>query len=237
MLLEDYYSETEAGICFTRKQASAFAKGVAADFNPLHDEDAKLFCVPGDLLFSLTLAKFGLSQQMCFTFSGMVSDQVPLHFASLSEHKRAIVDEQGKEYLIIEGRGEVSSDARLIREFTHSYVKFSGHNFQHILVPLMHQHGVMLNPKRPLVMYQSMSVELNTLDITGIELELVESVLEVKGKKGDVRMEFCLMAGGAVVGRGIKRMAVRGLQPYEAETVALMVKAYEGFKAAYQTAG
>lgn len=237
MLLEDYYSESAVGFCFTRKQASTFAKGVADDFNPLHDEDAKLFCVPGDLLFSLTLAKFGLSQQMRFTFSGMVSDQVPLHFSSLIGHRRAIVDEQGKEYLIVEGQGGVSSDARLIREFTHGYVKFSGHNFQHILVPLMQQHQVMLNPKRPLAIYQSMSVELDTLDITGIELELVESVLEVRGKKGGVRMDFCLKVGGEVVGRGTKHMALRGLQPYEARTVESMIQTYEGYKAAYLATG
>lgn len=236
MLLEDYYSESEAGICFTRKQASTFAKGIADDFNPIHDEAAKLFCVPGDLLFALTLAKFGLSQQMCFTFSGMVNDQVLLHFADQDENKRAIIDEKGKEYLRIEHRGDRSSDQQLISQFTQSYVKFSGHNFQNILVPLMQEHGVMLNPQRPLVMYQNMSVELNTLDIRGIDLKLVDSVLEVNGKKGDVRLEFCLMVEGEVIGRGLKRMAVRGLQPYVAESVAVMVDQYVGRKSAHMPA-
>ncbi len=36
---------------------------VVDDFNPIHDEDNKRFCVPGDLLFSVLLANVGLSQK------------------------------------------------------------------------------------------------------------------------------------------------------------------------------
>ena len=52
MLLEKYVQGNGEYFSFTRKQASDFAKQVASDFNPIHDEDAKRFCVPGDLLFS-----------------------------------------------------------------------------------------------------------------------------------------------------------------------------------------
>ena len=55
MFLENYCRITDDKISFTRQQASDFAKQIADDFNPLHDIQAKRFCVPGDLLFSLIL--------------------------------------------------------------------------------------------------------------------------------------------------------------------------------------
>ena len=61
MFLDKYYSEVGTKVQFTRQQGSGFAKEIADDFNPLHDPDAKLFCVPGDLLFAIALAKYGLS--------------------------------------------------------------------------------------------------------------------------------------------------------------------------------
>lgn len=50
MFLTPYFSTEDNQFQFTREQASHFAKKVAADFNPIHDEDNKRFCVPGDLL-------------------------------------------------------------------------------------------------------------------------------------------------------------------------------------------
>ena len=46
------------------------------DYNPLHDKDAKKFCAPGDLLFSLVLDRYGISERMEFTFAGMVDENV-----------------------------------------------------------------------------------------------------------------------------------------------------------------
>ncbi len=40
---------------------------------------------------------------------------------------------------------------------------FSGHTFPDILVKLMADNSVMINPARPMVMYQSMSIDLHTL--------------------------------------------------------------------------
>ena len=76
MFLEKFYNTNNDKVTFSRQQASNFAKQIADDFNPLHDIDAKRFCVPGDLLFSLTLARAGLHQEMTFTFSGMVTDGI-----------------------------------------------------------------------------------------------------------------------------------------------------------------
>ena len=74
MFLDSYYSDNNGELSFTREQASHFAKRVAGDFNPLHDEDNKRFCVPGDLLFSVLLANVGLSQKMRFEFAGMTNE-------------------------------------------------------------------------------------------------------------------------------------------------------------------
>ena len=72
MLLEKYVNQSHEGFSFSRKQACEFAKQVATDFNPIHDEDAKRFCVPGDLLFAVLLHKYGLTEQLSCTFNGMV---------------------------------------------------------------------------------------------------------------------------------------------------------------------
>jgi hypothetical protein len=57
MFLKNFYSIHESDISIVAEQASMFAKEVAHDFNPLNDVEAKRFCVPGDLLFSMALVK------------------------------------------------------------------------------------------------------------------------------------------------------------------------------------
>ncbi len=233
MVLADYFTEDGDGLRFSRQQASRFAKEIADDFNPLHHQDAKLFCVPGDLLFAVTLAKYGLSQRMCFTFSGMVSDGINLHFLDQGENELMLVDEQQKTYLGVERHGQVSHNASLINDFTRRYVEFSGKNFLDVLVPLMSQEGVMINPDRPLVIYQQMSIDLQSLDIEDPALELQDTVIEVDGKKGDVRMLFCLKSGSQMVGTGEKRMALRGLRAFDQAGMDRMVESYKGFRQAH----
>lgn len=230
MVLKEYYTEDATGLRFTRQQASQFAKQIAGDFNPLHDQEAKLFCVPGDLLFAVTLAKYGLSRQMRFTFSGMVSDGLDLHYVEQSNDDLLLLDNNGKDYLGIERDGNVSHDPSLILDFTRRYVEFSGHNFLQVLVPLMSNEGVMINPERPLVIYQSMSIDLQRLDIEQPSLELNKTVIEVEGKKGEVRMLFSIKSGRQMVGTGEKRMALRGLRPFEQNGMDRMVQDYMGYK-------
>ena len=102
MFLKDFYNLRDGNVIVTAEQASLFAKEVAHDFNPLHDVDAKRFCVPGDLLFSLALEKYGLSQHMHFIFSGMVGHDVLLNFPDTDTDAEQIDvnDEQGKTYLL-----------------------------------------------------------------------------------------------------------------------------------------
>jgi hypothetical protein len=233
MFLEKYHLQTEAGIQVSRQQASDFAKEIADDFNPIHDVDAKRFCVPGDLLFALALNSYGLSQRMQFTFSEMVADGVPLQLPQTSAEKIAICDRQGKEYLHIEREGKTSLDRPLIFNFIRGYVAFSGHNFPHILIPLMADHGVMINPDRPLIMYQGMTIDLDTLDCSSPTLELSKASLDIDRKRGNVVLAFNLLESGQVIGRGEKQIILSGLRPYDQERVDLLVAEYNARKQAH----
>ena len=59
-MFKDFYAQRGEYVVISAEQASRFAKGVAGDYNPIHNPDARRFCVPGDLLFTLVLVKFGL---------------------------------------------------------------------------------------------------------------------------------------------------------------------------------
>ncbi len=226
MLLNKYYSESDTGIQFTREQASNFAKFVAGDFNPLHDPDNKMFCVPGDLLFSVALSKLGLSKQMKFTFSGMVNDEISIEFNNSSGDSVDVVDKEGKSYLSITRSGDSSQNETAITSLAKGYVEFSGRTFPHILVPLMQEKGLMINPARPLVIYESMEIDLDSLEITCPKLDITETSFEVNGKKGRVKLGFSLTQEGTIIGSGIKYMSLRGLKPFVQEQVDTIVDDY-----------
>lgn len=232
MQLNRYYSEQDHRISFSREQASRFAKEVAGDFNPIHDHDAKRFCVPGDLLFALVLNKYGLNRDMRFTFSGMVGDNTPLAFPDSSASPLTIADDQGKEYLTIERQGEISTDQDLILDLTRHYVEFSGQTFPHILVPLMTEKQVMINTDRPLVIYESMIINMQRLDISEVALALSDSALSTDGKRGNVRLAFDLITDGEIVGSGEKNIVLSGLRPYEQDKIDALVNNYNARKEA-----
>ncbi len=226
MQLEQYFTPEEPFFSFSRSQACRFAKQIANDFNPIHDEDASRFCVPGDLLFSVALAKLGLQQSMHITFSDMVSDGVLLHFEHGDAGHIDIQDESGKVYLSIRAEGEVSHDEAMISRLSQEYVAFSGKTFPHVLVPLWQDQGVMVNPARPLVIYQSMSLQLDTLDFQQPSLELTESSLEVNGKRGNARLRFDFKEGDRVLGHGEKHMVLSGLKPFEQSAIDNLIEFY-----------
>ncbi|RWX57360.1 DUF3581 domain-containing protein [Photobacterium chitinilyticum] len=214
MFLESYYSEQNGEFSFTREQASHFAKKVAGDFNPIHDEDNKRFCVPGDLLFSVVLSQVGLSQKMRFEFAGMINDGVAISVDQKSSTDLSMVDGSGKEYLHIIRDGDTTLNQALIEQVTKSYVQFSGMNFPHIMVPLMESKQIMINPTRPLVIYESMELDFERLDVTAPTVELTGSEIDVDGKRGSVTLQFCFKENDEVVGTGRKRMVMSGLKPY-----------------------
>lgn len=225
MFIDRYFNAQHGTVSFTRSQGSDFAKQVADDFNPLHDEDAKRFCIPGDLLFAVVLSHYGLSRHMEFTFSGMVVDGVDLVMpqpgASLS-----IDDTEGRHYLSVERQGEVTTDSTLIEELVRNYVEFSGHTFPDILVPLLQDQGLMINPARPMVIYESMIIDLDSLKISAPRLEIGRNEFTTDGKRGNVKLKFNFVDGGEVVGRGEKHMVLGGLREYDAPSMDQAVLEY-----------
>lgn len=226
MQITDYYTIDNTGLHITADQASNFAKRIAGDFNPLHDPDNRRFCVPGDLLFTVLLQHYGISQDMHFRFSGMVGAGVTLQLDDQPGDSYELRDSAGKSYLHVDRKGETSHDDQLIERLARSYVAFSGRNFPHILVPLMQEQGVMVNTDRPMVIYESMAFELQRLDIPNIELRLADSRLTVKGKRGDVNLRYDFLCGETVVGSGCKHLLLSGLRPYEQEGMDHLVSTY-----------
>jgi len=233
MFLQKYYSGDSDMIHFSRQQASRFAKEVAGDFNPIHDPEAKRFCVPGDLLFALVVSKYGVSQCMRLTFSDLVGEGVQLSLPDSLASELDILGDNGKKYLSLHREGETSNEQKLIRDLIFSYVRFSGQTFPHILVPLMSENQVMINPDRPLVIYESMAINLERLDITDPQLELTGSSLEVRGKRGAVHLEFQLKASETIVGKGEKNMILSGLRAFDADKVETLVADYTRRKQTY----
>lgn len=219
MFLDDYHSCVDDRIVISADQASRFAKCIAGDFNPIHTPGARRFCVPGDLLFALVLKRFGLSPHMNFRFLAMVGADRALSFREESDRVIRVLDDDGKCYLEVERRGSATFDESVVEAFTRCYVAFSGKNFPHYMKPLMEDCGVMFNPKRPLVIYDSMGFSLTRLDALAPSLRLLDSRLEVIGKRGDVHLEFAIDAAGESIGHGGKKLVVSGLCPYDAEAM------------------
>lgn len=232
MFSEQFYSVQDGRIVISAPQASYFAKEIAGDFNPIHDPDARRFCVPGDLLFTIVVSRFGLSENMTFKFRNLLGAEVPLEFRE-SENGEAInvVDEAGKVYLEVTRKGAVTLDEKVIEEFSRCYVAASGKNFPHTLKPLMESHGVMFNPDRPMVMYESMSLALTQLENPHPDLELNNADLEVAGKRGNVTLEYNLQSSGKTVGEVAKRLVLGGLREYCPEAMAGIIEEFYRLKA------
>ncbi|BCN93200.1 hypothetical protein THMIRHAM_09850 [Thiomicrorhabdus immobilis] len=233
MYLDAFHTIHNNLIQITPEQGSRFAKEVSDDFNPLHNPDSKRFCVPGDLLFAMTLARLGLSEKMTFNYTGMVGKGVELVFPETDESTFTIKDANDKPYLDVERDGQTTHDMDFIEGFSRAYVAFSGHSFPHILVPLMQQHNVMINPERPMVIYESMAFEFERLDVKSPALKLSNTSLDVAGKRGTVRIEFDVLDGETKVGSGYKTMVLSGLRDYEQSQVDGLVELYETSKKDY----
>jgi hypothetical protein len=235
MFLDHFFRDDDGAIRISAAQGSAFAKAVAGDFNPLHDVDNPRFCVPGDLLFALVLARHGLASRMAFHFKGMVGADMPLTLVAEEDHVLAR-DAGGKTCMEVISAGPTSRDTALIESLVRRYVAFSGHNFPHILVPLMDAHGVMINTDRPLVIYERMSFELDRLDRSDLELVLVSSRLEVNGRRGAARLGFEFRSDGEAIGQGAKSLVLSGLREHDRTALQGLVERYVGWQTAYQCA-
>ncbi len=225
MFLNKFFNERQGFIDIDAEQASLFAKSVAGDFNPIHDIDAKRFCVPGDLLFAILLMHNGLRSHMDFRFADMVPANKTLRLPAAQDCMQ-LLDTNDKLILQADATGDITQETRQIEQFIRRYVAFSGLNFVHIMVPLMREQGVMINADRPLVIYERMGFSLSTLDFDDIELTLVDARLSHEGKRGQVDIDFAIHANGALIGKGYKRLVLSGLRPFEEESVAAMCDEY-----------
>jgi hypothetical protein len=233
MFLRPFYHCKNDRIKISAEQGSRFAKSVCDDFNPIHDPNYKRFCVPGDLLFALTLERYGISQRMRFGFSGMLSADTGLIFPMARAEHLKVTDSHDRCYLELDQSGLVLRRERAVEALTQSYVRFSGRNFPHILLPLMAKHNVMINPQRPLVVYASMSLQMHNLEFEQIETRLLDSQLEIDGKRGNATLTFEFMADNQSVGSGSKHLILSGLRDYQQTEVDGMVERYNARQAAF----
>jgi len=230
MFLQSFYTESDNQFSVSGEQGSQFAKQICNDYNPIHDPDSKRFCVPGDLLFALSLNNYGLSEKMNFDFSGLVPADKLLVFPTSDSSQLVIKDEREKAYLTLVREGDNNSNQKAIEHLVRSYVAFSGHSFPYILVPLMEQHQVMINNNRPLVMYQSMSLNLDQIELERPEVKLINADMQVEGKRGNVTLHFAINDGGKAVGRGEKKLVLSGLREFDAQVMDQLIKEYEARK-------
>lgn len=233
MNLKQFYSVDNQLVNVSREQASLFAKSVAGDFNPLHDIEAKRFCVPGDLLFAVALTELGVRQTMRFDFESMVTEKTMTTLPAELSAEFSLRDQNDKSMMTIHSTGEVSHDEHFIASLIEKYVQFSGRTFPEILIDLMQKNGVMINPARPLIIYKNMEINIDTFASGELSLEFSGASMEVNGKKGSVILEFDLYVDGNKVGYGTKGMVVSGLRPFEQAAVDTIVSDYNATKKAY----
>jgi len=233
MSLKQFYNVDNQLVNVSREQASLFAKSIAGDFNPLHDIEAKRFCVPGDLLFAVVLTELGVSQSMKFDFESMVTEQTTISFPESLQSEFSLRDQNDKSMMTVHSSGSTNDDADFIASLIEKYVQFSGRTFPEILIELMKSEGVMINPARPLVIYKNMVIEIERFAKGELSLEFSGTSMIVNGKKGSVKLEFDLFIDGEKIGHGTKDMVVSGLRPFEQEAVDKIVSDYNAVKQAY----
>ncbi len=233
MLAAFYHRDAAGNISFSKEQGSAFAKDVANDFNPLHDIDAKRFTVPGDLLFAVLLEHIGLYQHLELQFKAMVSEDKTLCFPTTAN--QAIVDDEGKEYVLASASGEHHPYDEGVANLIRAYVAYSGKAFPHILVPLMQSANTMINPARPMVMYESMKIELASTKLSSPELHTNQdkTIITANGKRGEVVLAFDIYDQGSIVGHGEKHMLLSGLRDFDQTEMDGVISSYEQWKANY----
>jgi hypothetical protein len=233
MFTEDYYTRSGDNFLFSKRQGSDFAKRVAGDFNPLHDVNNSRFCVPGDLLFSVLLSKFGIRQEMHFDFQGMVGGNIPINFRPTAE---GIVAENNKQKKVLSMTvsGDVTENNVFIEGLIRAYVAFSGKTFPHIIIELMKEKDAMINTRKPMVIYDQMQLSFERFSKVAPEVVLQNCQFDVTGKRGMVTMNFDLRAEGESIGCGEKQIIMSGLRPYEQSDIDYLVDTYNAGRQAFQ---
>ena len=100
----------------------------------------------------------------------------------------------------------------------------------------MGKQEVMINPARPMVIYESMIINLDNIDIQEPTLEFAEPSFEYAGKRGKITLRFNLLENGEKVGFGEKHMVVSGIREYCQATVDDLIAFYNDRKATLKPA-
>ncbi|MGQ7844548.1 DUF3581 family protein [Granulosicoccus sp. 3-233] len=253
MDISRFITESDGAVSFEETQASAFAKGVAGDFNPIHDPQSKRFCVPGDLLFSVLLHRYGAARHTRVQFSGMLDGKTRMLLPPAVDGQADITDARDRALLSLSLDGERFTDQSFIAQLCEQYVRFSGQTFPDVLVPLMRSAETMINPARPMVIYRNMSIDLedsavalfvdsadgqlarlrDTID-GQLTLELADSDISVDGRKGQVQLKFDIEVAGRTIGTGEKNLVLSGLREYDEAAMQVVVDEYNQRRHAYQ---
>jgi len=232
--ISNYSTSTEHGMKFSQSQASQFAKGVAGDFNPIHDVGGKGFCVPGDLLFACLLTHYGVYQRIHVDLVALVKADVEVALLSELSAENEFHDSNHRHLLSLKVSGESTNEQAFVNDLVVQYVRFSGKTFPDVLVDLMRDYNVMINPSRPLVIYKDMLLTLDELQGDDLSLSLDKATMDVDGKKGKVCLRFIIKNGNSIIGRGEKNMLLSGLREFDQNAMADIVNRYAGWKSAYQ---
>lgn len=252
MDISRYFTESDGAVSFTAIQASAFAKGIAGDFNPIHDPQSKRFCVPGDLLFSVLLHRYGVAASTSVEFSGMLDDKTRMLLPLTVGEQADITDARERSLLSLSLRGERYTDQSFIAQLCEQYIRFSGQTFPDVLVPLMRQANAMINTARPMVIYRNMSINLNEsttelfTDAAGVRhaelqhpmggdltLDFADSDIHADGRKGRVTLRFNIEVAGQGIGVGEKNMLLSGLREYDEAAMQSTVDEYNQRRESY----
>lgn len=233
--ISDFYTTTSKGMVFSEEQASDFAKGVAGDFNPIHDVGARRFCVPGDLLFAALLDRYGVYQHLHADLMALVSADVEVSLPQQLEAKNDFRDTNDRHLLSLAATGEKTTDPTFVSSLVQQYVQFSGKTFPDILVGLMQDNNVMINPARPLVIYKELSLQLDRLNAPEPRLVDAGSTLEVDGKKGRACLRYEIQSENEQIGKGQKIMLLSGLREFDETAMTAIINEYNVWREAYKT--
>jgi len=231
--ISSFATTTEHGMKFSQTQASDFAKGVAGDFNPLHDVGGKRFCVPGDLLFASLLSHYGVYQRLQVDLVALVNADVEVALPDKLSAENEFRDTNDRHLLSLKVSGESTSEQAFVTSLVLQYVRFSGKTFPDVLVDLMRDYNVMINPDRPLVIYKDMSLTLDSLQGDNLSLSLDQASMDVDGKKGKVCLRFIIKDGNSIIGQGEKNMLLSGLREFDHNAMSEIVNRYAEWKTAY----
>lgn len=225
--LSGFHQSDGATCSVSADQGSRFAKAIAGDHNPLHDADAPRFCVPGDLLFALIIGHYGLAREIELTFKGMLRAEAPLSFPENPGPAFSICGEGDREYVSVTMQDALETTPAGRLALVRAYVACSGQTFPDLLDPLLEAHGVMFNPDRPFVVYDSMQIQLLQPPQPDVSLQLEDSALKVEGKRGDARFDFVILQAGERIGHCTKQMVVSGLRDYDRDRMAELIARYQ----------